>query len=459
MSQQSNQTQGQEFLLPSFQDVLRPTFNEDLYKYLPHDFQELFKCAESRHEKDILLLGVLTVLSGCMPNIIGYYDRKWAYPNLYTFIEAPAGSGKGVLNWTRLIGMPVHKELLRRNAEAKLAFEELKKSKSGNGYESIPSANSLVRKEPTFQLLFIPANNSASSIIQTLNENKGGGILFSTEADTLANALSQDWGNFSDVLRAAFHHEPVELQRRQHREHLSVEQPRLSVLLTGTKGQIFRLIPNTENGLFSRFMFYSFPVHPHFREVFERKEGDPAKSFAQVGEKVLEMYHFLEALDEPIRLSYGAQQQKLFTQFYKELTAIAYREAGSNILATIHRLGLINFKIAMILTFYRYFTESSRQKLSHMKIVDSDLFIAQEITLTLLFHANVLVAEMREGSKFIRAQAKQIQLLEALPLVFNWTHAEQIGNEIGLSSSTVQRYLLNGPFERLGKGKYRKIVK
>ena len=62
------------------------------------------------------------------------------------------------------------------------------------------------------KMLFIPVNNSASYIVQTLSENDGSGILFSTEADTLANSLSQDWGNFSDVLRCAFHHEPIELQ-------------------------------------------------------------------------------------------------------------------------------------------------------------------------------------------------------------------------------------------------------
>lgn len=268
-------TDGKEedlFLLPNYQDNLSATFPKNLYNRLPEPLKELFEPIHNPYERDILLLGALTVLSGCMPNVIGLYDRKWVSPNLYTFIEAPAGSGKGVLSWTRLVGMEIHKMLLEETRVAKQQFDELRKEKIKQKDQDVSSL-----KEPPYKLLFIPANNSASSVVQTLSENDGAGILFSTEADTLANALAQDWGNFSDVLRAAFHHEPVEMQRRQNREHFSVEHPRLSVLLTGTRGQVFRLIPSTENGLFSRFMFYSFPAVPGFRDVFEGDGTDPGQ--------------------------------------------------------------------------------------------------------------------------------------------------------------------------------------
>ena len=277
------------FLLPGYQDQLRSTLSNSIYDNLPEPLRDLFTTIDNPYERDILLLGTLTVLSGCMPNVIGFYDRKWVSPNLYTFIEAPAGSGKGVLSWTRLVGMEIHKMLLEETTLAKKEFEELKREKI-----KLKDADVSALKEPPYKLLFVPANNSASSVVQTLSENDGAGILFSTEADTLANALAQDWGNFSDVLRAAFHHEPVEMQRRQNREHFSVERPRLSVLLTGTRGQVIRLIPDTENGLFSRFMFYSFPAVPTFRNVFDHSGTDPGQTFRKVGQMVKEMYLFLQ---------------------------------------------------------------------------------------------------------------------------------------------------------------------
>ncbi|NBX65060.1 MAG: DUF3987 domain-containing protein, partial [Bacteroidetes bacterium] len=96
------------FLLPGYQDQLRSTLSNSIYDNLPEPLRDLFTTIDNPYERDILLLGTLTVLSGCMPNVIGFYDRKWVSPNLYTFIEAPAGSGKGVLSWTRLVGMEIH---------------------------------------------------------------------------------------------------------------------------------------------------------------------------------------------------------------------------------------------------------------------------------------------------------------------------------------------------------------
>ena len=174
------------FLLPGYQDQLRSTLSNSIYDNLPEPLRDLFTTIDNPYERDILLLGTLTVLSGCMPNVIGFYDRKWVSPNLYTFIEAPAGSGKGVLSWTRLVGMEIHKMLLEETTLAKKQFEELKREKI-----KLKDADVSALKEPPYKLLFVPANNSASSVVQTLSENDGAGILFSTEADTLANALAQ----------------------------------------------------------------------------------------------------------------------------------------------------------------------------------------------------------------------------------------------------------------------------
>jgi hypothetical protein len=442
------------FLLPQYQDELCATLPNDIYEHLPEPLKCLFENITNPYERDILLLGSITVLSGCMPNVIGFYDRKWVSPNLYTFIEAPAGSGKGVLSWTRLIGMEIHKMLLEETRLAKQAFEELKKEKIKNKDQDLAQL-----KEPPYKLLFIPANNSASSVVQTLSENDGAGILFSTEADTLANALAQDWGNFSDVLRGAFHHEPVEMQRRQNREHFAVEHPRLSVLLTGTRGQVFRLIPNTENGLFSRFMFYSFPAVPSFRDVFAHNGTDPGHAFREMGQLVQQLYQFLKAQPEPIQLYFQPEQQTDFIAFFREVTDVAHRGSGVPILATIHRLGLISFRIAMVMSMVRYFHFKKRKNQHTVKIQQADLVIAKKVSLTLLYHANMLIADMKDGSKIIQTQAKQQRFFAELPNEFGWAQALEVGKQFGMSPSSVRRYLLGGQFERITKANYRKVFK
>ena len=452
---QNNNGQEEElFILPSYQEMLSPTFPESIYEYLPAPIKELFVTIQNPYERDILLLGIITVLSGCMPNVSGFYDRKWVSPNLYTFIEAPAGSGKGVLSWTRYIGMEIHKMLLEETRLAKQQFEDLRKEKIKQKDSDVSTL-----KEPPYKLLFIPANNSASSVVQTLSENDGAGILFSTEADTLTNALAQDWGNFSDVLRGAFHHEPVEMQRRQHREHFSVEHPRLSVLLTGTRGQVFRLIPDTENGLFSRFMFYSFPAVPTFRNVFENSGADPGQTFRKLGEFVLKMYQFLKELPEPIQMFMKERDQTEFISFFRDLTTNAHKGSGAPILATIHRLGLITFRISMVLSLFRYYNFSNKKIQRTVKIQEVDLHISSNISYTLLYHANLLIADMKNGSKNIQTQTKQQYFFEKLPDEFTWLNAVSIGSTFGMSASSVRRYLLSGLFERTSKGSYKKMVK
>lgn len=84
--------------------------------------------------------------------------------------------------------------------------------------------------------LIIPANSSASAFINTLSDNDGVGLMFETEGDTLTQTLKSDYGNYSDTLRKAFHHEPVSLCRRKDREFIELDCPKLSVVLDGTPG-------------------------------------------------------------------------------------------------------------------------------------------------------------------------------------------------------------------------------
>jgi len=110
------------------------------------------------------------------------------------------------LNHLRSLGKAIHKDRISKSQDEINRYEQKKAELKANNQDL-----SELPPPPKQKLLFIPANNSASSFINTLAENDEMGILSSTEADTLANSLTQDWGNFSDILRCAFHHESVEM--------------------------------------------------------------------------------------------------------------------------------------------------------------------------------------------------------------------------------------------------------
>ena len=186
------------FWVPSAAENTELNFDDSVFEMIPECLQPLFIVASNKQERDVILLGAITVLSGCLPNVYGIYDNRIVYPNLFTFIDAPAGAGKGILNFVRYLASPIHKA---KREESKILQQEYELKISAKRKEKDNQEGFL--PPPPCKMLLIPANNSASSFLHTLSENNGAGILFSTEADTLSNSLSQDWGNFSDVFRCA----------------------------------------------------------------------------------------------------------------------------------------------------------------------------------------------------------------------------------------------------------------
>ena len=114
---------------------------------------------------------------------------------------------------------------------------------------------------------------SLRSRITTPEENGGRGTVFETEADTLADALKQDHGGFSDTLRQSFGHEPLSYFRRTNSEDVEIASPALSVVLSSTFDQLVKLIPSAENGLFSRFVYSELKTTPPVHNVFDKSKN------------------------------------------------------------------------------------------------------------------------------------------------------------------------------------------
>jgi len=452
MSRAINESEKDDgFYVPNLVHSVDGLIHDSVYDKIPECLRPIVDIGSNRQERDVLLIGAITVISGCLPNIYGLYDNRMVYPNLFAFIDAPAGAGKGILNHLRLLGKPIHMSRIEATRAAMEGFEERKSEMKSKNED--PSSLPV----PKQKLLFIPANSSASSFINTLTENDEMGILFSTEADTLANSLTQDWGNFSDVLRCAFHHESVEMQRRANREYLVVVEPRLSVMLTGTNGQFKRLIPNTENGLFSRFMFYTMKSVPQFKDDFSQRDTVPGQVCGTLGDRLLELFQRLQSYLEPVQLSLNPHQQAHFLKSYSSFTQTLYAESGERVLATVHRSGLIAFRIAMILSILRHFFDLDRSEPPKGLIHDHDLLVAIQITIHTMQHSLVHMADMPKNLEISLKHKKMERFIEKLPNEFTRVEANDIGKKINISTATVSRYLVQGPFERLGYNKYKKL--
>lgn len=408
----------------SKEDDLSPTFWKQVRNKLPYIIEEIAACANSEEDADVLILGTIVTLSSCLPNIYGIYGDRVVYPNLFLFVTAPASAGKGRLTLCRKLVQPIQ--------------EELKPKK-----------------------LIIPANSSATMIYQILAENDGRGLMFETEGDTLANVFASDYGNYSDGFRKAFHHEPISYMRRKGNEQVELLQPKLSTVLSGTPRQIASLIPDTENGLFSRFIFYYVDFKLTWLNVFASdREESIDEIFDSIGSRILELYRNLQD-NEEVRFSLTSRQKDAFNNYFQNAQRHYHSRLGDDFIASVRRMGLITYRIAMVLSVIRMIDEDDFPALLYCH--DGDFECAIIISRVLLQHTERVYTELSNHELSRPAgqgQSRRIQLLELLPDEFVTATAQELAARLNIPRRTVERYLAEwskeGTLRKIAFGQYSK---
>lgn len=434
-----------------------PNLADSIFQDLPSFLKRVVEVASSKEERDILLLGSLATISSCLPKLSGVYDGKQCYSNLYLFVTAQASAGKGRLVLCKQLVKPVHK-LLRENAaqlKQQYEFEMI-------GYNAKKGKEDGVEKpaKPAEKMLFIPANNSTTGVFQLLFDNDGAGLIFETEGDTLAQAFKSDYGNYSDGFRKAFHHETISYYRRTDREYVDIDKPCLSTVLSGTPKQVAALIPNAENGLFSRFMFYFMNVHHVWKDVFADGEGVALDDhFTELSNELFTLYKFLMEQEE-IQFTLTMDQRQRFNHFFAEIQQQYLNILGNDYMATVRRLGLIAFRIAMILSVLRIIDTKTYKK--KLECNDQDFDAAIDMVSVLIQHAGKVFSELPQEQHLPKQKNKKEKFLEALPKEFNRQKFLEIAGLLSISIKSAEAYitefLKKNLVHREQKDQYEKLV-
>jgi hypothetical protein len=329
-----------------------PKLPPEVYANLPVILQESADLFQDSIEKDVFLIGAIAVLSGCLPNIEGIYFDEPNSAHLYTFITAPAGSGKGKMKWSKYFGQAIHNHLIMQSRHDRAAYES--ELEQYNNLTKAQRQGAERPEEPLRKMFFIPANSSSSAFIQALSDNNFRGVLFETEADTLADTFKQEWGNFSDVLRKAFHHESTSMFRRKDSEFIEIRDPHMAIALSGTPKQVHNMIPDVENGLFSRFLYYAFEDNSEFKNPFiSHRPFNYTDFFNEKATVIFELYKQLQGLSQKINFQLTEEQAGKFTSVFNTMLGKNKLLLGRDFDANIKRLGLITFRMAMIFSALR----------------------------------------------------------------------------------------------------------
>lgn len=255
-----------------------PTFPEADW---PKILLLIMSYATSPTQRDVMLIGALTAIGASMERYVRCpYAGKLQSPCLQSFIVAPSASGKGILSLIRLLVEPIHDEIRQQVATEVKAY---KKEKAA--YDVMGKERSKVEapQMPKNRMFLISGNNTGTGILQNIMDANGTGLICETKADTISAAIGSEYGHWSDTLRKAFDHDRLSYNRRTDQEYREVKKSYLSVLLSGTPAQVKPLIPSTENGLFSRQLFYYMHGIWAWINQFESGEADLEAIFTDIG--------------------------------------------------------------------------------------------------------------------------------------------------------------------------------
>ena len=444
-----------------------PTFSQSISDNLPSIMQRIVKSSVSDVDADILVLGSLTVMSACIPKVYGMYDGREVFANLFLFVTARASAGKGRLSLCRHLAEPIHKALRDKYDELKGQYDSALAAYAVNRKNTLETPP----KEPPFLTLFLPANSTSTVVYQVLAQNSGVGLLFETEGDTLANAFKSDLGNYSDGFRKAFHHEMISYLRKKDFEYVELGKPKFSAVLSGTPQQILNLIPDAENGLFSRFIFYVMPTQLVWHDMFVTKDNTTAdEKFERIGRDFCTLLKKLP--DGPIQFTLSPAQGVQFNDFFRDTQSRYAAIFGEEIVATVRRLGLIMFRIAMILTVLRHIEEvptKRKKSLKKMVCTDVDYDTALAVIQVLLQHSAAVFQTLPRRTDHAAALKGRRQLsdavrqkfLTALPDTFDRPTYIQVAASLNIIERTAERYVSDlcksGHLTHPANGQYQKV--
>jgi hypothetical protein len=338
------------------------------------------------------------------------------------------------MKWSKYFGQAIHDHLTEQSRNERAAFEsELER------YNNLTKAQrqGVERPEqPPRKMFFIPANSSSSAFIQALSDNNFSGVIFETEADTLADTFKQEWGNFSDVLRKAFHHESTSMFRRKDNEFIEIRDPHIAIALSGTPKQVHNMMPDVENGLFSRFLYYAFEDNSEFKNPFvSHRPVNYTDFFLEKSGIIFELYQQLNNLREPISFQLTEEQGQQFTEQFNAMLSRNKLLLGRDFDANIKRLGLITFRVAMILSALRIPEEGELP--NPMICSDLDFQTAMIVATTLEKHAIAVFQNLPNND----LKGAKLKFFEKLPQQFDRQGYLKVAEELGIHPKTAEKYI------------------
>ena len=327
---------------------------------LPEFMQNVLSLANTPAEKDMLLMSALVACGSVMPNLYCRYGiaAKRYFPNLQLFIVGSAACGKGIANLALELVKPIH--------------------------EKMP--------------LVIPGDSTYPAFYQTLAKQHGRGYIHESEGSVITDIWRSSTANYNTALRKAAEHETI--SRARCTEASVIENPQVSMVLTGTFSQYHALVPSIENGYFSRLITLIVDEH----QAFNSRYVEPSESSDGIVKSCAEqLYHLYDSLlfAKPREFSLTPDQRTRLGNHLQTAYPTLIRMLGEEFHSVVLRMAVHIERIAMILTALRaQNTDRSTDRIqTELVCADTDYATAELI-------GNKLILHMAQAYQLIKGSEK-----------------------------------------------------
>ena len=183
--------------------------------------------------------------------------------------------------------------------------------------------------------------NLALELVKNIHESEGSVITDIWRSST---------ANYNTALRKAAEHETI--SRARCRESSVIENPQLSMVLTGTFSQYHALVPSIENGYFSRLLTLVVDDVQPFSERYVQPSDSSDRTIRTCAEQLCHLYERLFA-SKPREFALTPDQRNRLGQHLQTAYPTLVRLLGLEFHSVILRMAVHIERIAMILTALR----------------------------------------------------------------------------------------------------------
>jgi hypothetical protein len=279
------------------------------------------------------------------------------------------------------------------------------------------------------------------------------------------------------VLRKVFDHDPLSYNRRVNKEYREMPQTWLTVVMSGTPGQVEPLIPSPENGLFSRQVFYFMQAIRNWSTQMDVKEENHGAKFLQWGfrwDKVMEQ---IRPVASEVVFYLNEEQQDAFDCRMAALFRHADLAHGGSGRSTVARIAINLLRLMSMVAWIRAIDEwlmegdDSDETLSvskrllrcpgiepardvaaeniqdgvvsrfRLSINEEDFQAMLKLADVLYRHSLYIMAMLPQEDVYIRTLAPREMFLNELPLSFTRKEAVELGAEYNFNDKQVDRLI------------------